>query len=108
MKMLFFFLFHSAAAMQANAMNMNINPQINMANMNMAAMAMQQQRMGAGLMSPGPTTPTQVGSRKLFSYRTNIVFIVNLQHFQFKKKKKSLHLIYVTFKSPFSHNETDK
>ncbi|XP_061163013.1 polyhomeotic-like protein 2 isoform X1 [Saccostrea echinata] len=47
------------AAMQANAMNMNINPQINMANMNMAAMAMQQQRMGAGLMSPGPTTPTQ-------------------------------------------------
>lgn len=50
------------AAMQANAMNMSINPQINMANMNMAAMAMQQQRMGvnAGLMSPGPATPTQV------------------------------------------------
>ncbi|XP_022341239.2 uncharacterized protein LOC111135445 isoform X1 [Crassostrea virginica] len=49
------------AAMQANAMNMSINPQINMANMNMAAMAMQQQRMGvnAGLMSPGPATPTQ-------------------------------------------------
>ncbi|KAK3104724.1 hypothetical protein FSP39_008686 [Pinctada imbricata] len=49
--------------MQANAMNMNMNPQqINMANMNMA-MAMQRQGLtNQALMSPSPTTPTQVSN----------------------------------------------
>lgn len=64
----------AAAMQQANALNMNMNPQqINM-NMNMAAMMQARSptvsgntgMTGGAMMSPSPTTPTQVHFLSLF------------------------------------------